>query len=130
MAELIDNDNDGCADDPAALKKLLAKSTAKNMPWNGYKIALLLTDGTQTHEMDVELKSKGYFGKKSMSLMDCQPDGSGLNYGKGKEGLEDASIEEIYHLMNSDGHVLAHPKELAIGWTSHSPLTKAMDIAR
>ena len=128
MAELIDNDNDGCADDPAALKKWLAKSTAKDMPWKGYQMCLLLTDGVQTNEMDIEVKAKGYFGKKSMHLDDCLPSGSGLNYGK--DGNEDATIEEVYHFMNSDGHVLAHPKELGIGWTSQSSLTKAMDIAR
>ena len=63
-----------------------------------------------------------------MYLYDIQVKGSGVNYGK--DGLEDATIEEVYHLMNSDGHVLAHPKELGIDWTSNSDLTKAMDKAR
>ena len=128
LAELIDNDNDGCADDTAALTKLLSNSIVKNQPFSGKKPCLLLLDGDQTNEMDIEVKSKGYYGRKSMYLYDIQVKGSGLNYGK--DGLEDATIEEVYHLMNSDGHVLAHPKELGIDWTSNSDLTKAMDKAR
>ena len=132
MAELIDNDNDGCADDTAALTKLLSKSTVpaigENAEFSGKKPCMLLLDGGQTTEMDTQVKSKGYYGRKSMHLYDIQVSGSGLNYGK--DGKEDATIEEVYHLMNSDGHVLAHPKELGIGWTSNSLLTKAMDIAR
>jgi len=130
LAELLDNNNDGCVDDPNVHRNLLvkAKKATKEGFGKGFKPAVMLLETQQIPEMDKELMTLGYFPKKTMGLLDCEPKYAGLNYGK--DGMNDATIEELHHFISADGYVLAYPKIFGIGWGTKSKLNDAMDKAR
>lgn len=126
LAELLDNDNDGCADDPNVLASILKKN-----PANADTASPVTTNTFVLEEMNLEFKSLaaeklGYNKAQMTYLFECTPAHSGLNV----KGDIDATIEEMCHFINSYGHQRAHPKIFGTLWNSNSALTKAMDVAR
>ena len=129
MAELLDNDNDGCADDPNVLQNLRAKTTKKSaIGIKGLTKAFYLPNDYPISDKSREaaMEKKIWF-RQSVSFFEVEPTCSGLNF---SNACTDSSVEEIYHFVTSEGHVLAYPKTFGITWKSKSDLTKAMDIAR
>ena len=128
MAALLDNDNDGCADDPNVLSNLL-KQTPNTMYPTGPKIrkAVILPNEVGTPEFPMTGEKVGYLGTQPVDLHDCQPNFSGTK-AKGKK--YDATIEEWLHFITDYGLVAAYPKIFGTSYTSNSTLTNAMDIAR
>ena len=62
LAELLDNDNDGCADDPNILDQLLKKKTMDPTAPNGseMRLSLLLMDDVANEAPDVKSEKLGY----------------------------------------------------------------------
>ena len=122
LAELIDNDNDGCADDPKALKYLLKKKNGKR-----YGVILPNTKSMKglAHSMK-SVKKAGFMPLNIAGLKETIPRCSGLKF---TQSCCDASIEELFHFLTT-GLAGAHPKIFGHKWTSKSKLTNAMDKAR
>ena len=126
LAELLDNDNDGCADDPNVLANLLKKSAANaDTATPAGKITFVLEETNLEYDNLAAMKL-GYDQKQLVYFFESTPKNSGLNT---KEGI-DATIEEMSHMINAYGHGEAYPKIFGQKWTSNSALTKAMDVAR
>ena len=112
LAELIDNDEDGFADDPALLEKLIEEhatmpifkregSDAENDffdNYNGQGVSAVLYNG------EVDPSQPGHWG-------------------------DDATVEELMHTVNHVGHVALYPDTFGLSPNS-SRLSAAMDVAR
>ena len=121
LAGLIDNDNDGCADDPKALSQLLTVH-------DGFRVAALLPNNENVAEATQQaIEAAKYWIGTVVGLDETKPQCSGLQF---THTCSDASIEEMFHLLIKDGHARAYPATLGAEWTSNSALTRAMDIAR
>ena len=126
LGELIDNDNDGCADDLNVLNKLV--EPRKCLAGENCKVCHMLVNSDD--DMDdgtAILEAAGYIAATAQWLGETIPQCSGLNF---TPTCCDASIEEIFHLVTSQGHSFAYPGIFGNKWRSHSSLTDAMDIAR
>merc|ERR1712241_208019 len=124
LAELIDNDNDGCADDPNVLAKLLSKVNGNK------KRTFYLQDKAQNDVSQQTIQSMlkaGFQPVQMVAADETHPACSGL---KTTGKCRDAAVEEALHLVNAHGHALAHPKVFGSKWTSKSKLTNALDKAR
>ena len=134
MAGLLDQDNDGCADDPNVLNAMLMKSTDENFPGKKLQQALVLTNELGEPQWPEETSGKyGYLKGQGLSVTETEPKYVGLKatyHAESQSALFDVAQEEILHFINSMGHVKAYPKIFGSDYTSNSALTKAMDIAR
>lgn len=107
LAEYIDNDEDGTADDPDMLKKMQEG-----------KAAMLVLNNEQDFIDDEKFfQDKWVQGIYSPEI---HPTGS-------KAGAFDATLEEVLHLITDTGYVPTYPN--AFGFND-SELTRAMDTAR
>ena len=123
MAELLDQDGDGCADDPNVLRNILTKS-------KGLRKSVVLPNGEVTKAGMVVLKKiqkMGYYPGQNLRFGEIKPKCSGLHQ---TAKCIDASIEEMVHFITKFGHSIAYPKIFGTNWQAPSTLTKAMDIAR
>ena len=114
-AELIDNNEDGTADNPTVLKALVDNSTFVKM-YN------LQSGNSVTIDTDV-LDDAGVSKNTSLGAYETVDD-----YADG--GSSDASIEEIFHLISQRGYSTVSPNVFGESNTSTSSLAKAMDTAR
>jgi hypothetical protein len=129
LAELMDNDNDGCADDPNVLAALLKKIPNDfEGPPTTKRSLLLINKHTDpwTDKIVEKLAKLGYTRKQFTYLDECLPNKAGLKASAEK----DATMEEFLHFINDDGHKLAYPTIFGMSYTSQSTLTNAMDTAR
>ena len=123
LAELLDNDNDGCADDPNVLKNIIKKTVGDNL-----RKAMVLPNKDDVSQATYEGVGKaGFLTGQTLFLYETLPKCSGL---KGTAECRDASMEEVLHFINNFGHKAAYPTVFGSSWNSNSLLTKAMDIAR
>ena len=131
MAALLDNDNDGCADDPNVLRHLLQKQDSFVYPGYKYRKSVSLQNDMGTPKFPVVGEKIGYNNEQGSDLKDVQPKFSGTNAkGNATHALYDATIEEWLHFITSHGLALAYPKIFGPKYSSNSTLTNAMDIAR
>ena len=134
LAGLLDQDNDGCADDPNVLNAILKKSTDENFPGKKLQQALVLTNEFGEPQWPEETSGNyGYLKGQGLSVTETEPKYAGLKaryHAESQTALFDVAQEEILHFINSMGHVKAYPKLFGSDYTSNSALTKAMDIAR
>jgi len=119
LAAWMDNDQDGCVDNPTVLTKLI---TAKPQP---AVVAPGPGDGGEPPADVIKaLETKGYFTVAPVFngelLLNC----SGP---KATDQCADASLEEILHMITDQGFAKAWPDVFS---TNSSQLTKAMDVAR
>ena len=128
MAELLDQDSDGCVDDPNVLRNILiksipegSKSKIKALP------ALVLPNESVTNAASKAMKEKGFIYGQDLNIGEVIPKCSGLNF---TPTCSDASIEEEFHFITSFGHSRAYGQIFGTHWVDTSNLTKAMDIAR
>ena len=124
LAELLDQDEDGCADDPLVLNEILLR---KNGNLN---VAVLLPtrfDDVAIEDAEIALRDAGYFIGTLEAEDETRPDCTGLNF---TQTCCDASIEELFHLVTSFGHGYAYPSIFRTGWCQRSEVNAAMDVAR
>ena len=121
MAELLDQDGDGCADDPNVLRHLLTKA-------GKFRKAFVLPNtkpATQAATMAIMKKGFGY--TLDVDIGQIKLNCTGLHF---TPECSDNSIEEIYHFLTDYGYSKAYSKILGLTWQAQSKLTNAMDIAR
>ena len=128
LAKLIDQDEDGCADDPLVLEGL-------RLIEYGYQVAEVLLD-----EEDDSNTAYGVISKFQHSMgttvveNQSKPECSGLNFTPTSPNdpnhCQDATVEEIFHFITSYGYSYAYPTLFGLYWESKSQLTDAMDVAR
>jgi len=124
MAELLDQDGDGCADDPNVLRNILTKVTKY-----GYtaRPSLVLPNKSITMAASKPMLQKGFFPAQDLNFGEIKPKCSGLH---ATPTCVDAAIEEVLHFITSNGQSKAYSNIFGVSWEAPSNLTKAMDIAR
>jgi len=124
MAELLDQDGDGCADDPNVLRNILTKVTMK-----GYltRPGMVLPNKSVTDAQMMAMVAKGFLPGQNLLFGEIKPKCSGLHE---TPNCVDASIEEVLHFITTYGQSKVYRKIFGISWEPQSSLTKAMDIAR
>jgi hypothetical protein len=109
MAQYIDNDEDGSADDQLVLDKMLEN-----------KAFLVMWKNENDLDIDPPLDRIG----QDLGNDETAP----LFVLNGKTGSFDASLEEVLHLVHNSGHSYAYPQ--VFGQFVGSEIANAMDIAR
>ena len=124
MAELLDQDGDGCADDPNVLRNILTKVTK-----HGYtgRPSLVLPNKSASRATSKAAAGKGFLLVQDLKFGEIKPKCSGLH---STPNCVDASIEEVLHFITTYGQSKAYSKIFGTNWQAPSKLTKAMDIAR
>ena len=135
LAELLDNDNDGCADDPNVLKNIIT-NISDEYEYDEYyptgltalRKAIFLPNKDDVSQATLEaVEEAGFLPGQALFLYETHPQCSGL---RATDACRDASMEEVLHFINNFGHEAAYPTVFGSSWYSNSLLTKAMDIAR
>jgi len=116
LAEWLDNDEDGCVDNPLALTKYLAM---KPQP-----AILVPGTGDLTNAVAEAFDKAGYFCNAPLYTGEILPKCSGP---AATSSCADATLEEILHMWTSHGFANAYPAAFGI---QTSKLTTAMDVAR
>lgn len=114
LAELIDNNEDGKADNQKVLDVLLAGSAYETM----YNLA----EGNQV-EIDNDILREVSKVATTLGAYETR-----VNYADGVN--HDASIEEIFHLITQFGYSTVYPDVFLESNTATSTLAVAMDVAR
>jgi len=131
LAALLDNDNDGCIDDPNVERNILEKyvPAGASSTTIGLKKTVILPDNADisTDAASIAAEKLGYFFGQTLGKGETIPKCSGL---KGTQTCVDAAIEELLHFVQNFGHSSAYNTVFGVGWNDKSKLTKAMDIAR
>ena len=122
LAEWLDNDEDGCVDNPTVLTKLTEKTDSVQA-----SIVVPGKDGTMTEALRLSLEKAGYSTSAPLYNEELKPSCSGP---AATSSCVDASLEEIWHVVTSVGYAKAFPTTFAVSSTSNSVLTQAMDVAR
>ena len=122
LAELLDQDEDGCADDQLVLKEITRVDTDV-----GQLVYLLPTNEQDAESGNSIMEQAGYVAAQAQWEDETIPECSGLNF---TGECSDASIEELFHLITGRGHLNAYPSIFGDSWTRNSTLTEAMDVAR
>jgi hypothetical protein len=114
IAQYLDNDEDGVADDPSVVAALQAHGGA----------------GMVMFSTEDELESSGIFESSIPELMRLQDLYASETFPEGSEaaGRFDATLEEVLHLLQTAGFSEIYRDALGIG--SDSALAAAMDLAR
>ena len=126
MAELLDQDGDGCADDPNVLRNILTK---QNKFGHVGRPSMILPNPSATTAQMMAMMKKGFLPGQDLKFGEIKPKCSGL-HGTAKPSCIDASIEEVLHFITSNGQSKAYSNIFGVSWEAPSNLTKAMDIAR
>ena len=122
LAEWLDNDEDGCVDNPTVLTKLIEKTDGL-----GPAIVVPGDDSSWTDAVRQSLETAGYYTTAPLFNRELNPHCSGP---AANTTCIDASLEEIWHVITSNGYAKAFPSIFAVESTSNSTLTQAMDVAR
>lgn len=108
MAQYLDNDEDGTADDQAVVDKMV-ENRAFLVMWNSENDLNEFPSGRIGQDLGNEETNPSYVSS-------------------GKTGRFDASLEELLHIINNAGHSFVYPQ--VFGQMQGSALANAMDIAR
>ena len=121
LAAWLDNDGDGCVDNPTVLTKLTEKvdlgGTVKVQ-------AAIVVSETASYD---KLNAAGYFTKAPQYNNETFPNCSGP---AATSRCADATLEEVLHMITDVGFAKAFPTTFATSNTSNSLLTQALDVAR
>merc|ERR1711970_1073060 len=120
LAEWLDNDEDGCVDNPLVLTKLVSSSPKASIVVPG-------KDGSWTDTLFLALEAAGYINTAPLYTGETLPACAGP---AATSQCADASLEEIWHVITSLGYAKAWPGTFGTGQTPASKLTQAMDVAR
>merc|ERR1711970_1389484 len=121
LAAYIDNNNDGCPDNPPDFLKNILKST---IPAEEPGVGAVILTKKQSFTMPSGLQA--YYGL-TMWEDETRPECSGT---LATDNCRDASLEEVFHLLTDKGYGPTWPADLGLYSTSNSSLTRAMDKAR
>ena len=102
MAQYLDNDEDGNADNPILISTLKSKNASLFM-WE--------------YEYQITINAQDLGGEETIPLWHDE-----------QNGRFDASLEEIWHVISHSGYAFAYPE--IFGENDESLLAKAMDKAR
>ena len=122
LAAYIDNNNDGCPDNPPDFLKNILKST---IPADYPGVGAVILTKKESYNLPSGLQS-GYYGL-TMWEAETRPECSGT---LATDNCRDASLEEVFHLLTDKGYGPTWPADLGLYSTSNSSLTRAMDLAR
>ena len=114
MAELIDSNEDGKADNQAVLDSLISQSAYETM-YNLQSGNLVEIDNDVLRAVSIAATTLGAYETRA-------------NYADGVN--HDASIEEIFHLITQFGYSKVYPAVFAESNTATSTMALAMDVAR
>jgi len=125
LASWLDNDQDGCVDNPLVLTEMLASKPQPSVVAPGASgPSLLVAEAMET---------AGYFTVAPVYNGELLPNCAGP---KATDSCADASLEEILHMITSQGYARAWPDTFSEGPNAQnnprasSVLTTAMDVAR
>jgi hypothetical protein len=110
MAEYLDNDEDGIADDSAVITSMI----------NSKATLVMFKDEAEQDSANLSILESSGLNAQNLFGEETIPNGSST-------GKFDASLEEILHLITDYGYVKVYPTAFSL---TTSLLTEAMDIAR
>lgn len=124
LAELLDQDQDGCADDSKILAQLLKVKSIESMKMT---YALLFPNKITDFNGNVEEKfnMKNILVGQTVGEDECKPKNALFSPGK-----RDATIEEVFHFITTKGYQVVYPKIFGTKFGANSNLTRALDNAR
>jgi len=136
MAELLDQDSDGCVDDPNVLQNLIMPR--KDRGYRFRKAFILpnkkpMKSAAKTAMMQVAMTNSKKIGFQSTTDVDfpqIKPQYSVHQMCNKTVCNKDNTVEEVYHFITQHGYSKAYSKIFGINWQAPSTLSKAMDIAR
>ncbi len=111
LAEYLDNNEDGLADNPIVLERMKKQ-----------RAAMVLTGTEREAERLFDQIPDAILSRRALQAL------YGEEIHPGNQGPFDATLEEVLHLVTFAGYSEAYPK--VFGLKAGSELTKAMDIAR
>jgi len=118
LAEWLDNDEDGCPDNPLVVTKMTTTSP-KPFTWAEQDNAEL---------SNVESFISAGFEPASVTYNgELLPDCAGI---AATDDCADATLEEVLHMITDKGYTAAFPSAFSTEVNSNSLLTSAMDVAR
>jgi len=120
LAELLDQDEDGCADDQGVL-------TALTRVENNLRKSVILPTNIDDNVAYATLEAAGYYPAQGLGETETRPECTGLHF---THDCSDASIEELFHFITTLGHAITYPAFFGLSIEDNSKLTEAMDIAR
>lgn len=138
LAELIDNDNDGCPDDAKAFKILVEGIEMDS--GEPKKPVFLISDNGDGHEgaqnhlgdsLHEVLENAGYYPAQYLSIPEVKPHCTHAQ--TFTANCVDATQEELTHWIHQEGFCIAYPEYFNQDWHNNgwtSALTRAMDVAR
>lgn len=126
LAKYLDQDEDGCPDDPKLMETLLQKND-----YGKSKPLMLLEDQYEAGSAFNAIAKFGYFEFGATPRNQIKMECSGLNFQVTDHSeCQDSTLEEVFHFVTHWGFSLAYPDIWGHGWEDHSKLTDAMDLAR
>jgi len=125
LASWLDNDDDGCADTPEVLAKLLEKFNHYGMEVQPAILAPGI-EGLEEENLDAAYYG-GYVANAVLYPREVLPSCSGPS---ATGNCVDASLEEIWHVITDMGYAKVFPSVFSPYSDSESLLTQAMDVAR
>jgi len=114
LAEYLDNDEDGAADDDAVVNALVSERAALVMASTDFEMEQLFNSGA-LFAVEDDYSFQDLYGSET------RPEGSGA-------GGFDATLEEVLHLVTFAGYAQVYPN--TFGFQSGTSLADAMDVAR
>merc|ERR1712198_283327 len=121
LAAYIDNNNDGCPDNPPAFLNNIKKTT---LPAEEPGVGAVILTKKMSFSMPAGFQK--YYGL-TMWEDETRPECSGT---QATDSCRDASLEEVFHLLTDKGYGPTWPSSLGLYSSSNSNLTRAMDMAR
>jgi len=128
LAKYIDNDEDGCPDDPNIMAALLKPNHAGKT-----SVLMLLDSEHDADKAQQSIQPLGYsaFGATPHDQVKMECSGLNSKFPAGAPPCLDSSMEEVFHFFTSFGSSTAYPEIFGQGeGGAESQLTKAMDKAR
>jgi len=119
LASWLDNDQDGCVDNPLVVAKMLSG--------NSKPVALAPGTSEPSNQAMEALNALGFDSTAPMYNNEILPDCAGP---KATNNCADATLEEVLHIITAHGFAKAWPEVFGEGPTPQTTLTKAMDVAR
>merc|ERR1712180_361031 len=116
LAEWLDNDEDGCVDTPAVLKH----SNNKDLP----SYVVIKNNGSDD-TWYVPFVRRDWVCTAPLESCEAKPECTGL---KGTNQCSDTTLEEVLHVLTSQGYALAFPKFFKMGTPSIDLKTKYKNI--
>jgi hypothetical protein len=115
LAEWLDNNEDGCVDNPIVVTKFLQANP---------KPVILITKKDLNEKESEAFDKLGYFCNAPLGAIEVEPTCAGP---KATDTCSDTSLEEILHMVTAHGFEQAFPA----AFSPHgSKLSAAMDVAR